>query len=303
MVGMFRSLRVRVIATCVLVVLLAQGITNMVIGRQARDDAEQRVGGVLVEQCRFLISSLDKAMWNWSNQVEILSNAITITGSTQPLVASAMLHALRDSVPAFSWVGLTDTEGLVVASTDNLLLGQSIAKRPVFLEGIKGNFVGDVHDAVLLANLLPNPTGEHMKFVDASSPVHDKEGNIIGVLAAHLSWVWARDVEKNMLQKAATGKGVELFVVAADGTVLLGDAAYLGKPLILPLLDDIKSRSSGWAIQRWSDGQEYLTGVVHGIGYDDYPGMGWTAVARMPCSQPWRRTSCVKAITANLLMA
>lgn len=279
---MFRSLRVRVIATCVLVVLLAQGITNMVIGRQARDDAEQRVGGVLVEQCRFLISSLDKAMWNWSNQVEILSNAITITGSTQPLVASAMLHALRDSVPAFSWVGLTDTEGLVVASTDNLLLGQSIAKRPVFLEGIKGNFVGDVHDAVLLANLLPNPTGEHMKFVDASSPVHDKEGNIIGVLAAHLSWVWARDVEKNMLQKAATGKGVELFVVAADGTVLLGDAAYLGKPLILPLLDDIKSRSSGWAIQRWSDGQEYLTGVVHGIGYDDYPGLGWTAVARQP---------------------
>ena len=85
-----------------------------------------------------------------------------------------------------------------------------------------------------------------------------------------------------MLQKAATGKGVELFVVAADGTVLLGDPALLGKPLALPLLDNIKNRPSGWAIQIWPDGHQYLTGVVYGTGYDDYPGLGWTAVARQP---------------------
>ncbi len=233
---MFRSLRARVIATCVLSVLLAQTITSVVIGQQARDAAEQRVGALLVEQCRFLINSLDKSMWNWSNQVEVLSNAITITGSTTPKVASAMLHALRDAVPEFSWIGLINAEGTVLAATDDILLGKSIAKRPVFLEGMKGNFVGDVHDAVLLANLLPNPTGEHMKFVDVSSPVHDHKGSVTGVLAAHLSWGWVREVEKNMLQKAAVGKGVELFVVAADGTVLQGTPALLGKPLELPLL-------------------------------------------------------------------
>ena len=280
--GMFRSLRIRVIATCVVVVLLAQGITGLVISRQASDEVEQRVGGVLVEQCRFLISSLDKSMWNWANQVDILSNAITITGSTSPKVAADMLRTLRDTVPAFSWIGLTNAEGTVLAATDDLLLGQSIAKRPVYHEGLKGNYVGDVHDAVLLANLLPNPTGEHMKFVDVSSPVRDKDGNTIGVLAAHLSWVWARDVEKNMLQKASTGRGVEIFVVAADGTVLLGDAAFLGKPLVLPLLKDVKNRPSGWGVQIWPDGREYLTGVVYGTGYGDYPGLGWTAVARQP---------------------
>lgn len=302
---MFRSLRVRVIATCVAVVLVAQAITSVVIVRQAQNDAEQRVGGILVEQCRFLISSLDKAMYNWANQVEILSNTITITGSTSPRVASAMLNALRESVPAFSWIGLTNVEGTVIASTDDLLLGQSIAKRPVFYEGLKGGFVGDVHDAVLLANLLPNPTGEHMKFVDASSPVRDRNGNIIGVLAAHLSWVWAHDVEKNMLHKAATGKGVELFVVAADGTVLLGDAAFLGKPLVLPLLDQIKEKSSGWAIQRWPDGHEYLTGVVFGSGYGDYPGLGWTAVARQPLDMAYAPVTdlMVRMLVAGLILS
>lgn len=280
--NMFRSLRIRVIATCILVVLLAQTITSMVIGLQARDATEQRVGVLLVEQCRYLINSLDKSMWTWSNQVEVLSNVITLTGGTTPKVASAMLHALRDAVPDYSWIGLTNAEGTVIASTDDLLLGKSIAKRPVFIEGLKGNFVGDVHEAVLLANLLPNPTGEQMKFVDTSSPVRDKNGNTTGVLGAHLSWTWAREVEKNMLQKAATGKGVELFVVAADGTVLLGNPELLGKPLALPLLEDIKNRSAGWAIQSWPDGHQYLTGVVYGTGYDDYPGMGWTAVARQP---------------------
>lgn len=279
---MFRSLRVRVIATCVLVVLLAQAITSLVIGRQARDATTQRVGVLLVEQCRYLINSLDKSMWNWSNQVEVLSNVMTLTGGTTPKVASGMLHALRDAVPDYSWIGLTNAEGTVIAATDDLLLGHSIAKRPVFVEGIKGNFVGDVHDAVLLANLLPNPSGEQMKFVDTSSPVHDQNGNIIGVLGAHLSWAWAREVEKNMLQKVATGKGVELFVVAADGTVLLGNPTLMGKPLALPLLEDIKNSSSGWAVQSWPDGGQYLTGAVYGTGYDDYPGLGWTAVARQP---------------------
>lgn len=184
---MFRSLRVRVIATCILVVFLAQTITSLVIGRQARDATEQRVGVLLVEQCRYLINSLDKSMWTWANQVEVLSNVISLSGGTTPKVASAMLHALRDAVPDYSWIGLTNAEGTVIASTDNLLLGHSIAKRPVFLEGMKGNFVGDVHDALLLANLLPNPTGEQMKFVDTSSPVRDQDGKITGVLGAHLS--------------------------------------------------------------------------------------------------------------------
>lgn len=297
---MFRSLRVRVIATCVLSVLLAQTITSVVIGRQARDAAEQRVGALLVEQCRFLINSLDKSMWNWSNQVEVLSNAITITGGTTPKVASAMLNALRNAVPEFSWIGLTDAKGTVLASTEGLLLGQSIAMRPVYLEGMKGSFVGDVHDAVLLSNLLPNPTGEHMKFVDASFPVRDQDGAVRGVLAAHLSWEWAREVEKNMLQKAATGKGVELFVVAADGTVLLGAPELLGKSLNLPLLSNVKEHPDGWAMQSWLDGRQYLTGVVCGTGYGDYPGLGWTAVARQPLDMAY---APVKDLMARMAVA
>lgn len=68
------------------------------------------------------------------------------------------------------------------------------------MEGIKGRFIGDVHDAVLLSKLLPNPTGEEMKFVDISTAVYSDDGQITGVLATHLSWEWAKEVEKSIIE-------------------------------------------------------------------------------------------------------
>lgn len=275
------SLKTRFIATLVLLTIISQGITSIIIVQQAINDATQKLGYSLSEKSKSLIESLDKSMWTWANQIEVLSKTLTLTGHTAN-TASAVINALQDIIPAFSWVGLTDMNGIVVAATDDVLLGGSLGQRPVFQEGRKGNYVGDVHDAVLLANLLPNPTGEAMKFVDVSFPVHSPTGEITGVLAAHLSWAWAHDVEKNMLQASATDKSVELFVIASDGTVILGEASFLGKPLDLPLMHKNDGSSDSWDIQTWPDGRLYLTAVAHGSGYDEYPGLGWTAVARQP---------------------
>lgn len=275
------SLKARVVATFVLLILLAQGITSIVIVQQAKSDATEKLGVFLSGECRFLIESLDKSMWTWANQIEVLSKTLALTGHTSN-TASAVINALQEIVPEFSWVGLTDMSGVVVAATDDVLLGKSIAQRPVFREGIKGNFVGDVHDAVLLANLLPNPTGEAMKFVDVSFPVHSPTGEISGVLAAHLSWAWAQDVEKNMLQTSATEKGIELFVIASDGAVILGKSSFLGKPLDIPLVHKNADSADSWGVQAWPDGRLYLTAVAHGSGYGEYSGLGWTAVARQP---------------------
>ena len=52
--------------------------------------------------------------------------------------------------------------------------------------------------------------------------------------------------EKNMLQKAATGKGVELFVVAADGTVLLGNPEL--RALWEEEVTDMRNRINGMRV-------------------------------------------------------
>ena len=243
-----RSLKARLILTFAMLILLSTSALSFVIGRQAEGEAEQKVGSLLGEQARHMINTLDKSMWTWTQEVEVLSSAITISGSGNHAITSAMLNAMQKSVPTFSWIGLTDDKGTVLASTGNVLLGQSIANRPVFQNGRTRLFAGDVHDAVMLANLLPNPTGDPMKFVDVSAPVRNGQNHEVGVLAAHLSWAWARDVEKNIIKNSSTGEGVEMFVIARDGTVLLGKG-YKGHALSLPLLQTARKNGVAWDVQ------------------------------------------------------
>lgn len=52
----------------------------------------------------------------------------------------------------------------------SMQLDSDISERPVFIQGAKGDFIGDVHEALLLSDLLPNPANEPLRFVDISSP-------------------------------------------------------------------------------------------------------------------------------------
>lgn len=50
------------------------------------------------------------------------------------------------------------------------------------MNGMEKTFIGDVHEAVLLAKLLPNPTGEEMNFVGISMPIRDETGHFIALM-------------------------------------------------------------------------------------------------------------------------
>ncbi|MBB5143617.1 sensor domain-containing diguanylate cyclase [Desulfovibrio intestinalis] len=276
------SLKTRFIATFVVLVVISCLVLSLAIGRQASEQAESRIGVQLTDQARYLSRTLDRSMWFWSQEIQLLRAVLSQDNDHSPARITAMLNSLKQTMPTFSWIGLTDTEGTVLAATDNLLVGNNISQRPVFQEGIKGLFIGDVHDAVLLSKHLPNPDGEPMKFVDVSMRVRNASGQITGVLAAHLSWTWAKNIRQFILQDAAVSSDTELFVVARDGTILLGNEHFIGNSLSLPMLEDKQSTVPYWDIQVWPDGRAYLTAVAHGTGFREYSGLGWSVVARQP---------------------
>lgn len=109
-----------------------------------------------------------------------------------------------------------------------------------------------MHDAVLLSKLLPNPTGEALQFVDVSVPVKDQQGRTTGVLAAHLSWEWSREVEASILEPLKERlDGIEVFVVSKkDHTILLGPKALLGRTMTSEALSKAGSGTSSWMIEQ-----------------------------------------------------
>jgi PAS domain S-box-containing protein len=161
-----------------------------------------------------------------------------------------------------------------------LLEGADVSHRPWFRNALRGIHTGDVHDAVLLARLLPRQA-EPWRFVDVAFPYVDEHGVVRGVLGAHLSWQWARDVERSVMAGIAARRQVEALIVDAEGDVLLGPPDVAGKRLTLPSLKAARAqRGDGYLVETWPDGRRYLVGFQRGRGYAEYPGLGWTVLVR-----------------------
>jgi diguanylate cyclase (GGDEF)-like protein len=246
---------------------------------RSRRQLEKEIGRSLAELAHQMVDKLDTDMWARANQVSVLSK---IPAVRDPAVAQKVVDELKAKDPTVAWVGVMDFAGMIVAASDGILIGVDASSRPVFVEGMKGLFIGDVHDAVLLAEKLPNPSGEPMKFVDVAAPLSDEQGNIVGTLASHFSWAWAREIQRSMIQSMQGRPGMEAFIVGADGTVLLGPAGSFGGKLDLETIRIAKGGQRNWAVETWPDGERYLTGVAFGSGHGDYKGLGWTVLARQP---------------------
>lgn len=265
------------------IIILLTALLIYVIGERSTKSVETSIGGSLAQEAYQMSEKLDHFMWSRSGEVEVLSKLNAFQEPVDRSEISGLLNQLKSSLPVFTWVGFVDPSGNVVSATDDILTDTNISQRPVYYEGYKGLYIGDVHDAVLLSQLLPNPTGEALQFVDVSVPVHNNQGQVTGVLAAHLSWEWSREVEKSIVGPLKNRmKNVEVFVVSqSDDTVLLGPAALIGKKLSNDIVQKLASGENSWMVENDS-GKSYLTGYAYGDGYLNYPGLGWSVIIRQP---------------------
>ena len=277
------SLRSKVVMLVITLITLLTITLSFLTGLRSSTDFKNKVGISLSDTAYQMTSRLDQYMWGRAGEIRVLSETAIIKHQGQQVQIERLLSKIKENYPAFSWIGVTDLDGIVLAATDGILVGQSLAKRPVYIEGIKGEFIGDVHDAVLLMNLLPNPSGEPMKFVDISLPIKDDENKVIGVLVAHLSWSWATQLEQSMFQPLKDRNNEVIMVVSRiDNTVLLGPKNMIGQKLELESVKQAQIGEQGWKLEHWPDGKEYITGYASGKGYLDFKGLGWIVLVRQP---------------------
>lgn len=185
--------------------------------------------------------------------------------------------------PEYSYVSIADiASAKVIAGSGGIFEGGSGTGRPVFEQGKKGLFIGDVHDAVSLANLLPKPeNGEPLRFLDAAIPVNDASGNPFRVLSAHISWQWTNSIRDSVLGPLKERRDVALLLVNTAGKVVLAPDKRIPVGSTLSALVD-RMPGSEATVSRWSDGQDYLTTVAPTMPKGAFPGFGWQVVVRQP---------------------
>lgn len=280
-------------------VLLSAGVSRFTAGR-----LRGGVGKLLAETAFQISDKVDRGMWSRTREVLILAQQGALRDPSSPGAAQAAIDNLQRAIPVFAWIGLADPDGIVVASSQGILAGSGIADRPVFSRARNGLFVDDVHEANPLSDLLPNPTGEPMKFVDIGAPVHDGSGRLRGVLTAHLSWEWVREMNRSFIS-ALGEQHIEPVIVAADRTVLLGPRGMSGQLLDMPIFDTLGEGRHPWQVLTWPDGREYLTGASRCRGYLEFQGLGWTVLVRQPTEVAFAPARQARAaiLVAGLFMA
>lgn len=280
------STRLRVAASFLALALLVVGLVGLLAGRAARHEVERGIGERLHELATSLADRLEGDLAE--REREIGNLVVVAQGQALGLDAQAwrpVVEQLQRSFPHYAWIGLADVDGRVRAASGGLLEGRNVSQRPWFAQALQGAFLGDVHEAKLLASLLPpQPDGEPIRLLDVAAPLHAADGRVEGVLGAHLSLRWAEEQRARLLRPELTERGVEVLVFDRSGRLLLGPAGR--ESLRLPAAAGSLLSSHRYAVLDWLGadglGEPMLTAAAEVRGRRSDDALGWQVVLRQP---------------------
>lgn len=260
--------------------LLLAGVLDSFARREVLKLAEHNLDTASRQMARELAAG----MHGFSRDVEALAKTELFQDPNAPHNAIRnVLDRFAAQHPEFAFIGIVDVAtDNVVAANAGLFEGGSAKGRPAYEEAKTKPFLGDVHPAVRLAELLPKPVnGELLRFFDASAPIADKAGQPFRVLAGHISTSWADMARERVLSPLAKDRQIELIMIDTAGKVVVSpnDKIRAGTPTE-SLVPNATAERAG--VQRWTDGRDYLTVSVPVKPHGAFDGFGWRVMARQP---------------------
>jgi len=264
---------ITVLITTVSVLILVDQFTR----GYARSESETRMKQLAWQ----MQDALERGMSEREIDLRLLLQRPSIRAATDVARVRRVLNELQSNVPHYAWIGLAQPDGAVLAATNGLLEGVSVAERPWFQEGRKSEYAGDYHPALLLSKKL-QPQSDPWRFVDLSAPVQDANGHLVGVLGMHLSWSWARDIAAKLLDPTGNRYDVDVIIVRDDDTVILGPRNLEETKIDTASLRAARaSRTGGSLLETWPDGLRYVTGYAR-TGRQGGMKLNWSVLVRQP---------------------
>jgi HAMP domain-containing protein len=190
------------------------------------------------------------------------------------------LAAVREQIrfmsrlePRYSWLGIADLGGKVIAAKDRMLESENVAQRLWFRRGIDASAVIDVQEADAL-KLPASASAEPNRVVIIAAPLRH-EGSLAGVIGAQIDWNWFAEPVASLVSP-----GIDLLLLSRDGVVLSGPPDLAGKPLSTGSAQAAGRGASVALTERWPDGKDYFTVTIPTVGYADLPSFGWSLLIR-----------------------
>ena len=131
-----------------------------------RNNTIDQAGANALAQTDQIAQSVNRHLKEHLRDLVYTSRIEQAFGDSSLTQQSLLLQIMRDHTPGYLWIGIASTDGTVLAALDDLLVGKSVAARPWFKRGLTEPAIMDVHEAALLAALLPARAEEKYQFID-----------------------------------------------------------------------------------------------------------------------------------------
>ena len=156
------SLRTRLALLIALLIVMMSWIFGAFISKVFAARLRGSAGFELAELAYQMGDRLDRDMSARASVLKVMAELDVLSQPDAREQQQRIIDQLQNGMGVVAWLGLLSPDGTVRVASQRILEGVNIAQRPVYIQGKEGMFIGDVHEAVLLASLLPNPSGEPM---------------------------------------------------------------------------------------------------------------------------------------------
>lgn len=245
-------------------------------------------GESLIKLSKRVNEILDREMFERYREIKFASSLPIMTNENSSVEEKReFIEKIKNNYNHHEWIGYALPDGTVEVGTNGYLEGKNVKARPWHPNGLREPYIGDVHDALLLAKLLPNNSGEAIYFSDVAFPVLNKDGKTLGVLCTHLTWQWTRDIIRSIQKE----NGVDIFLLSKDGLILVGpnNTERTNISDLSPtVVENFKDNESIYKTISWDNQKDYLTASSVSLGFEEYKGFSWKVIVRQPVDEAFK---------------
>ncbi len=282
------SLRAFAACTAGATLALFTALTAETASHQLRRSLEAQTGAGFETLAAQFGDKLDRALFERYRALQFAGSLAALRSySTTAEERRRVLASLQSATPDFVWLGVLDAKGTILACTTGYAEGSSAADRPWFIAARETAHAEGPREARNLpADVLSPEEGEvNPRVIDLAVPLTDPDGRFGGVLAAHLRWSWAREVQLSVVPDLMRRDRIGVTLYSGQGDVLL-DSGGSGwtRPPDVPAGTDTR-RLRGFFTEGTTLGTTYLTGYARSRGHKEFRGLGWITAVRQPADR------------------
>ncbi|MBE0508413.1 MAG: GGDEF domain-containing protein [Marinospirillum sp.] len=297
MFSWMKQFRTQLLVTLSMTLIGFTLVLSLVIWFKTSEYLKREIGYELVETTRLMSDKLDRYIWSRSAELALINSLDTLRNPEDVEGIQLVLNQLRQFIPVFSWVGFMDKQGQVIAATSGMGLGEDFSRQAIFLNAQNQRFFGSVQSLLSETANSKTSAAQPDHAIGISYPVLDYDQQFSGVLAAHLSLDWVREIIDGFKVPLAQHKNIEMYVISGiDNRVLMGPEANIGHFLELPSIVAARAGDVGFLTETWPDGRDYLTSYVQSSGHQNYPGLEWVILLRQDLEKAYKPTQHILGI-------